>query len=76
MLILTIVSRKKYFKYVLYQMIIFFLTILSSLFILRKDVYWNVLYIVEISIACVTLILSVIFCKKDFMLEIKKQFHI
>lgn len=75
MLILTISSRKKYLKYIVYQVIIFVITILTSLFVLKADIHWNILYTISMTIAGISLFLCVMFCTKDFIEEIKKRFH-
>lgn len=75
MLILTISSRRKYLKYVVYQVIIFTITILSSLFVLKADIHWNILYTISMSIAGITLFLSITLCRKNFIEELKKRFH-
>lgn len=76
MLILTITSRKKYFQYVIYQMMIFVFTILWIAFILLGWTYMSLLYLISLSISVITLLLSFILCRKEFMQEIRKRFHI
>lgn len=74
-MVLAIVSRKRYLKYVIYQLIIFILSMVP-LAILLIHIQKNWLpTIISSSIALLTLILTVILCGRDIKLETIRRFH-
>lgn len=75
MLILTIVSYKKYIKYAIYQLIIVVFSMLPILFIEEKMVNNPVLSIIASSISTLNFVLCLILCAKDVKEAIIRKFH-
>lgn len=75
MLILTIVSYKKYIKYAIYQLIIVIFSMLPILFIEEKIVSNPVLSIIASSISTLNFVLCLILCAKDVKEAIVRKFH-
>lgn len=74
--ILTIVSHRKYFKYAVYQICIFLISLIPViLFFSNITEKWIFMTICS-GIAVVTLINSIILCGKDLKQEIERLFHI
>ena len=74
--ILTIVSYKKYFKYALYQISIFCISIIPIiLFFVNIVEKWLPVAICS-GIAVITLINTMFLCGKDLKQELERQFHI
>ena len=76
MFILTIVSRKRYFKYSLYQIMLSILSIGIVILLLLKAKYIAITASVTSGITIVTLILSICLCGKDLKEKISRVFHI
>lgn len=76
MILLTIVSPKKYYRYTVYQLIIFGFTVIILVLNLLKCIPWNILFIIAESIGGVSLVISFLLCGKGLMQEMKKIFHI
>lgn len=76
MVILAIVSHKKYAKYAIYQIIIFIVTLIMLGLIPLKVAKLNVIYLVAFGIAIVTLIVSFCLSGKELISEIRKRFHL
>lgn len=75
MITLLIVTRKKYFKYMIYQIV---LSLFSTLpFILLKlNITENIIFTcISSGISLVSLILTIILCSKEFKAEIERRFH-
>ena len=75
MLILTIVSYKKYIKYAIYQLVIVLFSMLPVVFIGEKMVNNPVLSIVASSISVLNFILCLILCARDVKEAIVRKFH-
>lgn len=75
MLILTIVSYKKYIKYAIYQLVIVLFSMLPIVFIEEKMVNNPVLSIVASSISVLNFILCLILCARDVKEAIVRKFH-
>ncbi len=75
MLVLTIVSHKKYIKYAIYQLIIFLLSIVPIFIIINSGVQKNILNIIAVSIATLSFFVCIILCGKDMKEEIIRKFH-
>lgn len=74
--VLTIISHKKYFQYVIYQLIIFAISLVPVvLYFMHITTDWLAMTI-STGIAVVTLLLTVILCGKDVKEEIQRAFHI
>ena len=76
MLLLTIVSHKRYYKYALNQIKIFIITAIILLIPVIKLIKFNILYMILAIIALISLILAFTLCGRDLISEIKKKFHI
>ena len=76
LLILTIVSRKKYIKYAIYQIIIFILSMIPLILMKYNVQNYNLPTIISSSIAGATLCLTLILCGRDLYKDIIRRFHI
>ncbi len=76
MLILTIISRKKYVKYVIYQAIIFLFTLGLLVLILVGVIKINTLYIIAFGISIMSMIMSFSLCGKQIIDELNKRLHV
>ena len=75
MLVLTIVSYKKYIKYAIYQLIIVLFSMLPILFIEENMVNNIVLSIIASSISILNFILCLILFAKDIKEAVIRKFH-
>ena len=75
MLILTIVSHKKYIKYVIYQLILFALSMLPIFFVYENLVQNKTLSYIASGISIVNFGLCLILCSKDIKEELVRKFH-
>ena len=75
MLILTIVSYKKYMKYAIYQLIILMFSTLPVIFITEKIVQNKILSIIAIIISSINLILTLALSTKELKETIIRKFH-
>lgn len=75
MLILTIVSYKKYFKYAIYQLIIVIFSMLPVFLLTEHMVKNNTLSIIAISLSIINFILCLVLCAKDIKEVIIRKFH-
>lgn len=75
MLILTIVSYKKYLRYAFYQLIIFFFSMLPLYFLYENMMQNKVMCFVATGISILNFVLSLILCKKDVKDVIIRKFH-
>lgn len=76
MLILTIVSYKKYIKYAVYQLIIVIFSMIPVILISENIIQNKVLSIVASSISIINLIITLILSAKDVKAVIIRKFHI
>ena len=76
MLILTIVSYKKYLKYAIYQLIIVFLSMAPIVLIVENVVHNKVLSVISCCICVINFLLSLVLCSKDVKEEIIRKFHL
>lgn len=76
MFILTIVSRKHYFKYGLYQIILSIISILVIILLISKAKYKIISVSITSIITVITLILSIALCGKDLKEKLYRVFHI
>lgn len=76
MLILTIVSRKKYFKYSIYQIMLSGLSAIVIILLIMKAKYKVLSVSITSGIALLTLILSISLCGKDLKEKASRVFHI
>ena len=75
MLILTIVTRKKYIKYAIYQLMIVLITLLSMWLILEQIIKLRILSNITIIISFINLLLSLILCFKDVKEALIRKLH-
>lgn len=76
MLVLTIVSYKKYMKYAIYQLIIVFFSMLPVLFVTEHMVKDKTLSIVATGISLFNFVLCLALAAKDIKEVILRKFHI
>ena len=75
MLVLTIVSHKKYIKYGIYQLIIVLFSMLPVIFVTEHIVQNKTLSIVASGISVFNFILCLALCAKDVKEVIVRKFH-
>ena len=76
MLILTIVSHKKYIRYSIYQLVICLFSLLPLYFIYEHFIYQFVLSIVAIGISILNFLITIVLCAKDVKEAVVRKFHI
>ncbi len=76
MLILTIVSYKKYIKYAIYQLVIVLFSMLPVVLIEEKMINNPVLSIIASSISILNFVLCLILCARDVKEAIVRKFHL
>ena len=75
MLILTIVSHKKYIRYSIYQLVICLFSLLPLYFIYEHFIYQFVLSIVAIGISILNFLITIVLCAKDVKEAVVRKFH-
>lgn len=75
MFILTIVSHKKYVKYVMYQFIIVIFSMLPIILIQENIIKSGILNIISSGICFINFILCLVLCTKDIKEAIIRKFH-
>ena len=75
MLILTIISYKKYIKYAIYQLIIVLFSMLPVLFITKDIVQNKTLSIISSCVCIINFIFCMAVCTKDIKEAIIRKFH-
>lgn len=75
MLILTIISYKKYIKYAIYQLIIVLFSMLPVLFITKDIVQNKTLSIISSVVCIINFIFCMALCTKDIKEAIIRKFH-
>lgn len=75
MLLLTIISYKKYFKYAIYQLIILLFSVLPVIFITEKIVHNKTLSIIATVISIINLLITLMLSRKDLKEAITRKFH-
>lgn len=75
MLVLTIVSYKKYIKYAIYQLIIVLFSMLPIIFMTENMVQIKILSIIASSISIINLVFTLILSSKDVKEVIIRKFH-
>lgn len=75
MLILTIVSHKKYLRYAIYQLFILIFSILPAILIGERIVKEPIMGIIATGISILNLFITVILSAKDLKEAIKRKFH-
>lgn len=75
MLVLTIVSYKKYMKYVIYQLMIVLFSILPLIFVTEHIVQNQTLSVIASGISAFNFVICLILCAKDIKEEMVRKFH-
>ena len=75
MLILTLVTRKNYIKYAIYQLIIVLITLLSMWLILEQIITLRILSNITIIISVINLLFSLVLCFKDLKEALVRKLH-
>ena len=76
MLILTIISHKKYIKYAIYQLIIVLFSMLP-IFLIREHLIENrILSMIASGICFINFIVCLVLCTKDIKAAIIRKFHL
>ena len=75
MFVLTIVSHKKYVKYVMYQFIIVIFSMLPIILIQENIIKSGILNIISSGICFINFILCLVLCTKDIKEAIIRKFH-
>ena len=75
MLILTIVSHKKYIKYAIYQLIIVLFSMLPIFFMTEHMVKNKIFSVIATSISIVNFIFCLVLCTKDIKEAVIRKFH-
>ena len=75
MLILTIVSHKKYLRYAIYQLFILIFSILPAILIGEKIVKEPIMGIIAIGISILNLFITIILSARDLKEAVKRKFH-
>lgn len=76
MLILTIVSHKKYIRYAIYQLIILMFSIIPVILVTEKLVKDPILEYIASGISILNLVITLLLSKKDVKEAIVRKFHI
>ena len=75
LMILTIISRKRYIRYATYHMLTFLFSMIPLILLLSGKLENKVLTIVSSGIAGLSLLLTIILCGKAMWEETKKRLH-
>ncbi len=75
MLVLTIVSYKKYMKYAIYQLIIVLFSMLPVIFVTEHIVQDKTLSIIATCISLLNLVICLVLCSKEIKEAIIRKFH-
>lgn len=76
MLLLTIISHKRYIRYAIYQLIIVLFSMLPIILITERLIRNTTLSIIATSISGLNLLITLILCSKDVKEAIIRNFHI
>ena len=76
MAILTIISHKKYIRYVIFQLLLSGISTTPLILISEHIVENKILSIVSIGVSIVNFILTILLCKNDIKEELKRKFHL
>lgn len=75
MLVLTMVSYQKYIKYVIYQLMVVFFSMLPIILVTEHIVQDKTLSIVASGISILNFVICLILCAKDIKEEMIRKFH-
>jgi len=75
MLVLTIVSYKKFIKYAIYQLVIVLFSMLPILFMTENIIQNKTLSVIASGVSVLNLLLTLLLCAKDMKEVIVRKFH-
>lgn len=75
MLVLTIISYKKYIKYAIYQLMIVFFSMLPIVFMTEHMVQDKTLSMIASGVSVLNFVLCLVLCARDVKEEIVRKFH-
>ena len=75
MLVLAIVRDKYFINYIIYQLVIVFISFVQLIFILTKSIEFKILNEISIWISLLNLIISLYLSYKDYYRILKCKFH-
>jgi len=75
MLILTIVSCKRYIKYAIYQLVIVLISLFSIYLMLDKIIEFKTLGIISVIMSIINLLVTLVLCYKDVKEAIIRKIH-
>ena len=75
MLILTIVSYKKYIRYAIYQLILFLINFIPVILIIENIIEFKILTYISIGFQILSFLISLILCGRDLKDTIIRNFH-
>lgn len=75
MLILTIISHRKYIRYTIYQLTLCLISISPIILISENLIRYKTLSYVAIGISFINLLITILLCKNDIKDELKRKFH-
>lgn len=76
MLVLTIVSYKKYMKYAIYQLVIVLFSMLPLILLTEHIVQDKTLSIIATSISILNFMICLVLCAKEVKETIVRKFHV
>lgn len=76
MMILTVITYNKYFKYAIYEVIIFLWSLIPILLVIFKVITILVPTVLSIAISIFTLVTTTLMCGKDLREKLERVFHI
>lgn len=76
MAILTIISHKRYIRYVIFQLLLCGISITPLIFISEHIIQNKILSIIAVGVSIINFVLTIILCKNDIREELKRKFHL
>lgn len=76
MLLLTIISRKKYIRYVIFQLMLCLISFTPVILISERLVKDKSLGIIAVGISLLNFLICLLLCKTDIKEELERKFHI
>ena len=75
MVILTIISYKKYIKYAIYQLMIVLISLMPIAFAFKNIIEMKLLMKIAVDVSVVSLVISLVLCYKDIKEAIIRKLH-
>ena len=75
MLVLTVVSRKRYFKYAISQIVILLFSLCPIFFMLQGIIQFEILTVISTCISVGVFIVVLILCGRQVLQTVKRNFH-